>query len=185
MGLATDRPACDDRQRGQVGAASGEWAAQLLDEDVSEFFPDELALILNCSRAAATQLWERSTTLLQRLPSHLGRAGGRVLDWSRARAIAAELGWPARESPGRRAGSGRGGGAAAGHRAVGHPAPRPGAQELIKADPAAADRRRSGPSATRTSRCGGSVTGWASCAPRCPTRRRQRCAPRWMRRPMR
>ena len=48
VGLAADRPARGDRQRGQVGAASGEWAAQLLDEDVSEFFPDELALILNC-----------------------------------------------------------------------------------------------------------------------------------------
>src|SRR5688572_27630901 len=69
VGLAADRPASGDRQRGQVGAASGEWAAQLLDEDVSEFLPDELALILNCSRAAATQLWERSTTLLRRLPS--------------------------------------------------------------------------------------------------------------------
>ena len=43
VGLAVDRPASDDRRRGQVGAASGEWAAQLLDEDVSEFFPDELA----------------------------------------------------------------------------------------------------------------------------------------------
>src|SRR3954468_1040993 len=62
VGLATDRPASGDRQRGQVGAASGEWAAELLDEGVSEFFPDELALILNGSRTAATQLWERSTT---------------------------------------------------------------------------------------------------------------------------
>src|SRR4051812_44653959 len=66
VGLAMDRPASDDRQRGQVGAASGEWAAKLLDADVSEFFPDELALVLNCSRVAATQLWERSTTLLRR-----------------------------------------------------------------------------------------------------------------------
>src|SRR5215212_3814811 len=31
VGLAADRPAKQDRQRGQVGAASGEWAAQLLD----------------------------------------------------------------------------------------------------------------------------------------------------------
>src|SRR5215203_1096000 len=44
VGLATDRPASHDRHRGQVGVASGEWAAQLLDEDVSEFYPDELAL---------------------------------------------------------------------------------------------------------------------------------------------
>ena len=52
-----------------MGAASGEWADELLDEDVSEFFADELALILNCSRTAATQLWERSTTLRRRLPA--------------------------------------------------------------------------------------------------------------------
>jgi hypothetical protein len=55
VGLAMDRPASDDRQRSRPGAASGEWAAQLLDEDVSEFYADELALILNCSRAQATQ----------------------------------------------------------------------------------------------------------------------------------
>src|SRR3712207_46561 len=48
VGLAGDRPASGDRRRGQTGAASGEWAAQLFDEDVSEFFPDELAMILNC-----------------------------------------------------------------------------------------------------------------------------------------
>src|SRR5688500_4211181 len=44
VGLAADRPASDDRRSGQPGAASGEWAAQLLDASVSEFFPDELAL---------------------------------------------------------------------------------------------------------------------------------------------
>jgi hypothetical protein len=98
-GLATDRPASGDRQRGQVGAASGEWAAQLLDEDVSEFFPDELALVLNCSRPAATQLWERSTTLRRRLPATWAALADGWLDWPRARAIAAELGWPARETP--------------------------------------------------------------------------------------
>src|SRR3954471_20364992 len=32
VGLAEDRPASADRQRGQAGAASGQWAAQLLDE---------------------------------------------------------------------------------------------------------------------------------------------------------
>ena len=54
-GLAAKRPVSDDRQRGEVGAASGEWAARLLDVSVSEFFADELALILNCSRAEATR----------------------------------------------------------------------------------------------------------------------------------
>ena len=98
-GLATDRPASGDRQRGQAGAASGEWAAQLLDEDVSAFFPDELALVLNCSRPAATQLWEQSSTLRRRLPATWAALADGLLDWPRARAIAAELGWPARETP--------------------------------------------------------------------------------------
>src|SRR4051812_25189586 len=99
VGLAGDRPARLDRTRGQVGAASGEWAAQLLDEDVSEFFPDELAMILNSSRTAATLLWERSTTLRRRLPATWAALADGWLDWPRARAIAAELGWPARQSP--------------------------------------------------------------------------------------
>jgi hypothetical protein len=142
VGLAADRPAADDRQRGQVGAASGEWAAQLLDEGVSEFFPDELALIMNCSRTAATQLWERATTLLRRLPATWAALADGRLDWPRARAIAAELGWPARESPDD---------VLAAVEAVVLP-PATGLSinrlralaraELIKADPAAADRRR-------------------------------------------
>src|SRR3954454_9800444 len=99
VGLATDRPVSLDRRRGQTGAASGEWAAQLLDADVSEFFPDELAMILNCSRAAATQLWEHAATLRRRLPATWAAVADGWLDWPRARAIAAELGWPARESP--------------------------------------------------------------------------------------
>ena len=50
VGLAADRPAGGDRQRGQTGAASGEWAAELLDADVSEFFPDELHRIVDLMR---------------------------------------------------------------------------------------------------------------------------------------
>ena len=98
MGLAADRPASDDRRSGTPGAASGEWAAQLLDASVSEFFPDELALILNCSRAEATRLWERCSTLRRRLPHTWAALADGELDWPRARAIAAELGWPARDS---------------------------------------------------------------------------------------
>jgi hypothetical protein len=98
VGLAADRPASDDRRSSQPGAASGEWAAQLLDASVSEFFPDELALIQNCSRAEATQLWERCSTLRRRLPRTWAALADGELDWPRARTIAAELGWPARES---------------------------------------------------------------------------------------
>jgi hypothetical protein len=142
VGLATDRPASGDRRRGQTGAASGEWAAQLLDADVSEFFPDELALVLNTSRAAATQLWERSTTLLRRLPATWAALADGWLDWARARAIAAELGWPARESPDDVLAAVE---AVVLPQATGLSITRLRALvrgELIKADPAADDRRR-------------------------------------------
>jgi len=98
-GLAADRPATVDRRRGQTGAASEQWADDLLDEDVSEFYADELAMILNCSRTAATLQWEHSTTLRRRLPATWAALADGVLDWPRARAMAAELGWPARETP--------------------------------------------------------------------------------------
>ena len=142
VGLAEDRPARDDRTRGQVGAASKAWAAGQLDEDTSEFFADELALTLNCSRTAATGLWEQSTTLLRRLPRTWAALADGWLDWPRARAIAAELGWPARESPDD---------VFATIEAVVLPqAPELSItrlralvrRELIAADPAAADRRR-------------------------------------------
>ena len=128
VGLAADRPASGDRQRGQVGAASGEWAAQLLDEDVSEFFPDELALVLNCSRAAATQLWERSTTLRAAAAGDLGGAGRRVAGLAAGPGDRRRAGLAGPRVPGRRAGRGGGGGAAAGHRAVDHPAAGAGAR---------------------------------------------------------
>ena len=141
VGLADDRPSRDDR-RGQVGAASGEWADDLLDEDVSEFFADELALVLNCSRTAATTQWEVSATLFKRLPRTWAALADGALDWPRARAIAAELGWPARETPDE---------VLAGVEAVVLPHAAGlsitrlralARAELVKADPAASDRRR-------------------------------------------
>ena len=142
VGLAGDRPATVDRRRGQVGAASEEWAEDLLDEDVSEFFADELALVLNCSRTAATQLWEHSTTLRKRLPATWAALADGRLDWPRARAVAAELGWPARETPD---------GVLAAVESVVLPQATDLSitrlrglvrAELIRVDPAAADRRR-------------------------------------------
>src|SRR3954452_17526021 len=76
VGLGEDRPATVDRRRGQTGAASDLWADDVLDEDVSEFYADELAMILNCSRTAATNLWEQSTTLRKRLAATRGGRGG-------------------------------------------------------------------------------------------------------------
>src|SRR3954447_20395057 len=99
VGLAADRPATVDRRGGQTGAAPEDWADDLLDEDVSEFYADELAMILNCSRTAATLQWEQSTTLRRRLPATWAAMADGWLEWPRARTIAAELGWPARETP--------------------------------------------------------------------------------------
>ena len=45
---------------------------------MSEFFADELALVLNCSRTAATQLWEYVDDAAQAVAGDLGGAGGRL-----------------------------------------------------------------------------------------------------------
>jgi hypothetical protein len=66
--------------------------------DVCEFFPDELALIMHCSRAAATTLAETSVPLTERLPAAWAALADGKLDWPRARALALELGWPARDT---------------------------------------------------------------------------------------
>jgi hypothetical protein len=65
--------------------------------EAAEFFPDELALILRCSRAAATALAEVALSLVERLPATWTALADGRLDWPRARTIATELGWPARE----------------------------------------------------------------------------------------
>ncbi|MGZ4509110.1 MAG: DUF222 domain-containing protein [Blastococcus sp.] len=98
--MARDSASADDRPSGQPGAASPVWARDPADDplpEASEFFPDELALVLNCSRAAATTLAEVSTTLTERLPATWAALADGLLDWPRARTIAVELGWPARE----------------------------------------------------------------------------------------
>ncbi|MET0763448.1 MAG: DUF222 domain-containing protein [Blastococcus sp.] len=66
--------------------------------DVDEFFPDELALTLRTSRTAATTLTDVSLTLTERLPATWAALADGLLDWSRARALALELGWPARDT---------------------------------------------------------------------------------------
>src|SRR5688500_8238852 len=181
VGLAADRPARGDRQRGQVGAASGEWAAQLLDEDVSEFLPDELALVLNCSRAAATQLWERATTLRRRLPATWAALADGWLDWARARAIAAELGWPARESPDDVLATVE---AVVLPQATGLSITRLRALvrgELIKAAPAAADRRRRKAERDADVTVRGLGNGMGELRATMPLPEASGCAPRWTR----
>src|SRR4051794_1470873 len=57
-------------------------------------------MILNCSRAEATRLWTLGATLVRRLPAVQAALADGELDRARGFAIADELGWPARESTG-------------------------------------------------------------------------------------
>jgi hypothetical protein len=98
--LAARRPDALDRQIGEPGAASPEWlpgAGREAASGVSEFFADELALVLNCSRAAATRLADSAALLTERLPATWAALADGQLDWPRARALVAELMEPARE----------------------------------------------------------------------------------------
>jgi hypothetical protein len=101
VALAADRSDRSDRRPGSPGAAAPEWARDGIEEPlpgVSEFFPDELALVLNCSRTGATVLAEHSHTLVQTLPTTWAALADGLIDPPRARAFAAELGWPARNT---------------------------------------------------------------------------------------
>jgi hypothetical protein len=94
--LAARRPATADRQQSEPGSARE--VDPLHDVGVSEFFPDELAQIMNSSRTAATRLTETALTLLTRLPHTWEALSSGELDWPRARGLAAELGWSARDT---------------------------------------------------------------------------------------
>jgi hypothetical protein len=87
--LAGRRPAAAEVPVGRSGAVV------LPAYGVDEFFPEELALILNCSRTQATVLVEQAMTLTVRLPAIWAALADGELDWPRARALAAELGAPA------------------------------------------------------------------------------------------
>jgi len=101
VALAADRSHVDDRRPGLPGAAAPDWARDGVEEQlpgVSEFFPDELALVLNCSRTGATVLTEHSHTLVERLPTTCAALADGLIDRPRAMTFAAELGWPARNT---------------------------------------------------------------------------------------
>src|SRR5688572_25228425 len=61
--LAARRPASQDPKPGTPGAAVER--DERLHEGVSEFFSDDLAMIVNCSRTAATVLADISQTLVR------------------------------------------------------------------------------------------------------------------------
>jgi hypothetical protein len=85
----------DDRDRpaGTPGAAEPSWAgATSVPQGLSEFLPDEVAMIMNCSRGEATTLIAVSWTLIHRLRATWAALADGELSWSRARAIAQEIG---------------------------------------------------------------------------------------------
>ncbi|TYP81117.1 hypothetical protein BD833_12727, partial [Blastococcus xanthinilyticus] len=90
--LAAARPAPADPLPGGHGAGAVGPAG------VSEFLPDELAAIQNCSRAAAVTLLEHAELLTTVLPGTLGALAAGVLDRPRAHAIAAEVAATGRET---------------------------------------------------------------------------------------
>jgi hypothetical protein len=84
----------DDRDRGsdQPGSAAPGWTtASWVLEGFSEFLPDEVALIMNCSRTEATKLTEAALMLVHRMPDTWAALADGELNWPRARAIAAEI----------------------------------------------------------------------------------------------
>ena len=91
--FAADRPDTVDPGPGQPGAAGGDSRpGPGAPEEVSEFFADELALVLNGYRQAASVLTEHAHTLTQVLSATLTELAQGRLDWSRARTMAEELG---------------------------------------------------------------------------------------------
>jgi hypothetical protein len=92
LDIAAARPVPDDPRPGRAGAVEHGPAG------TSEFVLDELAAVLNCSRAAAVLLLDQAHVLSTRLPGTWAALAAGALDWPRARAIAAELGRPADDS---------------------------------------------------------------------------------------
>jgi hypothetical protein len=90
--LAARRRDDRDRAPGQPGAAVPGWRrASWVLEGYSEFLPDEVALIMNCSRAEATRLSEAALVLFHGMPDTWAALADGELSWPRARAIAAEI----------------------------------------------------------------------------------------------
>ncbi len=99
-GLAARRPDAADRRLGEPGCASDDWLPGPGREPVagvSEFFADELAMVLNCSRTAASVLADTAWVLVERLPATWAALADGTLDWPRARGLAVELSDAARE----------------------------------------------------------------------------------------
>lgn len=90
--LAARRLDTLDRLPGTPGAAAAGWSApSWVLEGYSEFLPDEVALLMNCSRTEASRLIEAALLLVHWLPDTWAGLADGELSWSRARAISQEI----------------------------------------------------------------------------------------------
>src|SRR4051794_16677552 len=90
--LAARRPAAADPRPPGVPAEAWD------DSGISDFLPDEVAMICNCSRAAAPGLRDTALTWTGPLTATWAALADGRIDPPRARALAAELGRSARET---------------------------------------------------------------------------------------
>jgi hypothetical protein len=98
LGLAADRPEELDRAPGEPGArgTAGIGGGSPV-PGVSEFFAEELAMVLNCSRRSAERLAADSFMLIERLPGVWAALADGVLDRPRAGVFLDVLGHTRRE----------------------------------------------------------------------------------------
>ncbi|MFC4696049.1 HNH endonuclease, partial [Geodermatophilus arenarius] len=87
LGLADDSPDDDDPALGTPGTRSRSWKPDAELPGVSEFFPAELAMVLNCGRLAAAQLAHRAWTYREKLPGTWAALAAGALDEARAKAL--------------------------------------------------------------------------------------------------
>ncbi|SEL35748.1 protein of unknown function [Blastococcus sp. DSM 46786] len=90
MGLAADRPDTDDPPPGHPGARRRGPGSPV--PGTSEFLPDELAAVLNCSRPFATGVLSDAYVLVERMPAVWAACAAGELTWFRARVFAGVLG---------------------------------------------------------------------------------------------
>jgi hypothetical protein len=88
MGLADDTPDTLDPGADHPGARRGSWAPDAELPGVSEFFPAELAMVLNCGRGTATHLAQRAWLFRESLPATWAALAAGRLDERRAKVLA-------------------------------------------------------------------------------------------------
>lgn len=87
LGLADDTPDTLDPPPGHPGAREGSWAPDTELPGVSEFFPAELAVVLNCGRGTAAHLAHRAWVYRESLPATWAALSDGVLDEARAKVL--------------------------------------------------------------------------------------------------